>query len=98
MALSLVSEEIEHDWQRLNAPHPQNAGQAQPPLFPTKEVVAVLSAVAAILGARLALFLAGFGVYLLGSQAAGGSISPSQVIFGACVFLPIVWLSARRTI
>lgn len=66
--------------------------------FPTEQVIAVLSAIGAILGARLALFLAGLGVYLLGSQAAeGGSIWP-MVAFGGFVVLPLVWLSSQRNL
>ncbi len=90
--------------EREGAPHARIHQRAYSPrpaaniAFPTEQVVSVLTAIGAILGARLALFLAGFGVYALGSQAAeGGSIWP-MVTFAGFVVLPLVWLSARRSI
>lgn len=82
-------------------PYPQHRAYASArpaALFPTNEVVALLSAIGAILGARLALFLSGLGVYLLGVQAVdGGSILP-MLTFAGLVGIPLTLLSARRNI
>lgn len=67
-------------------------------LFPTKEVIAVLSAIGAILSARLALFVA------LGCMFALGFVNPNKDsllrmgIFGVFGVCPVVWLSSRRNI
>lgn len=68
------------------------------PNFPTEQVIAVLSAIGVILGARAALFLAGLGVYLLGMQAADGSSIWPMVTFAAFVVLPLMWLSSQRAL
>lgn len=100
MGLAIVSEEAERDWEDEFVGRSAQRQQAAPPIaFPTEQVIAVLSAIGAVLGARLALLLAGLGAYLLASSATanGGDIAP-QIVFGVTVVLPLVWLSATRKI
>lgn len=74
---------------------------AQPFVFPTQEVIAVLTAISAILGARFALLLGGGGALwlaVLAMTAPNASSLWAQAIFSLTVFLPLVFLSARRSI
>ena len=84
--------------QRYEAPPPRPAAQ---PAFDMSAILAVLTAISAILGARLCLILAGAGALALAvlAQAAPNSASLwAQGIFTVSVFLPIVWLSAKRAL
>lgn len=108
MALSLLHEETEPQRERVTyVPFgPQAERQASlgpspqhPAAFPTQQVLGMLMAIAAILGARLALLLAGFGAYMLASAAGtvGSQASLwSLFLFGLFVVIPLVWLSATR--
>ncbi len=108
MALSVTAEEfVDHaPRERVIYPAPfgeNRAKQAQnapsPSLFPTEQVIAVLTAIGAILGARLGIFMSGIAMFVLCFNAQNGQAAIlSAIIFGVFVFLPMVWLSARRTI
>lgn len=116
MALSLVSEDtgIEHDFMLSETQHGargtsshahydlhQGKSPAPAALFPTAEVVAVLTAIGAVLGARFALLLGGCGALFLAylSMTAPNQASLwAQTIFSLTVFIPLVWLSATRRI
>lgn len=69
------------------------------PEFPTREIVAVLSAIAAIIGARLVLLLGFAGAlglfYVATTTPSFGSII-AATLFALAVFWPIAWLSLKK--
>jgi len=74
---------------------------AAPPLFQLNQVVAVLTAISAILGARLCLILAGVGAFALALLAISSPNAASlwaQGMFILGVFLPVVYLSTSRAL
>ena len=111
MAVSVVSEEEHPETPRLRlvetaedvrpredyVPPPGPAPAA--PSFPTKEVVAILTAISMIISARLVLLLAfianGALFYLATSNPSIGSISGAS-LFALLVFWPIAWLSLKK--
>ena len=78
---------------RQAQPRPQISVQ-----FPTKEVIAVLTAISAVLAARLGLILAGVAAFMLGLRAVESGNYAPQLIFALTIFCPMVWLSANRQV
>lgn len=99
MGLAIVSEEAERDWEDEFGARSAQRQQAAPPIaFPTEQVIAILSAIGAVLGARLALLGAGFAAWHLAYRAMDGASVWPLAVFCGLVVIPLVWLSATRKI
>ncbi len=66
--------------------------------FPSKEVVAVMAALAGILGVRLGLILSGVGAFLLAQTAMQTGNIGALSVFTLTVFAPMVWLSSAQRV
>ncbi|MDE2103601.1 MAG: hypothetical protein KGL39_40560 [Patescibacteria group bacterium] len=98
MALALVQEEqVERDQIDVRG------GDTAPPrrqfVFPTGEVIATLTSIAAILGARLAVFMsiaAAFSLALIVAHNPTAGALIELAIFNITVFGSVTWLCASR--
>ncbi len=86
-----------------HAPLSASRGNASPrpatAFFPTKEVIAVLGAIGAVLGARLALLVSLGMMFALGFAAPNEESARWRIgLFGLFGVIPVVWLSSRRSI
>lgn len=69
------------------------------PAFPAAEVIALLTAIGAVIGVRFALLIAiagALGLAVLAMTAPNQASVWVQVAFYALVVIPVIWLEARK--
>lgn len=81
------------------APAPQAAAEPRAPLLPSREILAALSAIAALVGTRVVLLLTVIFAFVLANTALNSQGALASLPLGLFLifgFLPVVHLSSTR--